>query len=153
MARYDDDYEDEDLDNDTDQDTDGLDDDAPDTSTDEGLIDASRDMLAEKCHLDLPPDTDCEKFLRDLYGALHGHPGIELVGTSSGSGKGDQLSHDAEGSDTRGPRMNARERQRVLGHRRRKKLSAKRQPHPKGVATDRQQAALAEVLVNCGLVN
>jgi len=87
------------------------------------LIDGIRQLLADKMHLDLPPDTDAETILRDLYAALHGHPGIDLVdddddGDAADTDDDDQLSedsedgdddHDASGTSIDGPPNDARE--------------------------------------------
>jgi hypothetical protein len=44
------------------------------------LLDRIRELFKDKFHLDLPPDIDPVSFERDLYAALHGHPGFDLVG-------------------------------------------------------------------------
>lgn len=136
----DDDYDDDDLDTDQDTDQDDLDDaddedaDASDTSTDEGLCDALADLLSRKFHLDIPPDTDPKKFLRDLYAAAHGHPGIEAMG---------------------GPaRMSSRVakiKAERLSHRRRRKEAKARRLSAGGKPPARKKAVVAEVLANCGL--
>lgn len=126
MPQYDDDdYDDEDDDDQSpdyesaeDADDADDDDDALDTTTDEGLIQAISAIFAQKLHLQLPPDTDPRSFLRDLYAALHGHPGIELQGYDQGGA-------DDEDAVPAQPQNAAAQ----MGHRRRKKsrrLSAAR---------------------------
>ena len=56
---------------------------------DEKMIKRICRLLQAKFGLALPPDTDADKFGRDLLGALHGHPGY----------LGDQGSYDAEDFD------------------------------------------------------
>jgi len=88
-----------------------------------GLIEGIRQLLCDKMHLELPPDASKKTILRDLYVALHAHPGIDLTGGPDDDEDdldddedGEQLGEDGHEQDGSDPNygegqnnMNARE--------------------------------------------
>jgi hypothetical protein len=109
---------------------------------DDALISEVCELLRDKMGVDLPADDlTPESFLRDLYMALHGHPGYDFGG--------DDADADADQGEEPAAQMSVGRRRRK---RKRKQMSQpRRQPTSRGVSATRGKAAAAEQLKNAGM--